>query len=109
MLTRLSSPPPTPSAAAGAWSAAAEACTANGQHALRPYALLRQAEATLETAGPRRGRATAGPMLVEARDLAAGMGAAPLLGQIEALARRSRIDLGAAGPPRCGRIGKLDD
>jgi len=75
-----------------AWAAAAEACTSNGQHALRPYALMRQAEAALAS---RRGRGAASSVLREAHDLAAAMRAAPLLADVKALSRRGRIDLAA--------------
>jgi DNA-binding CsgD family transcriptional regulator/tetratricopeptide (TPR) repeat protein len=76
-----------------AWAAAVQACTKSGQHALRPYALLRQAEAVLVRGGGRR--RVAGQLLREGRALAAAMGAAPLLADIDALARRARVDLGA--------------
>jgi DNA-binding CsgD family transcriptional regulator/tetratricopeptide (TPR) repeat protein len=75
---------------ADAWATAAEACTSGGQLALRPHVLLRQGEATLAS---RRGRTPATALLREARDLAAGMGAAPLIADIESVARRARIDL----------------
>lgn len=80
---------------AAAWAAAADACAKAGQVALRPYALLRQAEALLET---RRGRGAAEPILREAYEAASGMGAGPLVADIEGLARRGRIDLRSAAP-----------
>jgi len=54
------------------------------------YSRWRQAEAILRTGGRRRAAARA---LSEAYPIAARLGAAPLLGEVEALSRRARIDL----------------
>ncbi len=80
------------------WCQAAQTCRDAGLLALRPYALLRQAEAILANA---RKHAAAAPILREARETARAMGAAPLVGQIEELARRGRIEL----EPAVGRDG----
>jgi DNA-binding CsgD family transcriptional regulator/tetratricopeptide (TPR) repeat protein len=55
---------------------------------------LRETEATLAIGGDRR---AAAEVLREARGIAAALGAAPLQEEIEALARRSRLKIGAAG------------
>jgi DNA-binding CsgD family transcriptional regulator/tetratricopeptide (TPR) repeat protein len=55
---------------------------------------LREVEATVAARGDRRGAAK---VLREAHGIAAGLGAAPLQAEIEALARRSRLRIGAAG------------
>ncbi len=85
------------------WCDAAAACWATGQLSLRPYALLRQAEAML---ADRRRRSEAPPILQEAYRAAFEMGAAPLVSQITSLARRARIDVGrAAEADRPGEVG----
>ncbi len=77
----------------GLWAAAAAACTEASQRQLQPYALYRQAEAMLGTSGD---RSAATAVLREAHVAAESMGAAPLRSEIEALARRARVSLGAA-------------
>ncbi len=77
----------------GLWVAAAAACAAASQRQLRPYVLYRQAEAMLGASGD---RSAATVVLREAHVAAASMGAAPVRSQIEALARRARVALGAA-------------
>ena len=78
---------------AGLWADAVAACAAASQGLVRPYALYRQAEAILGTSGD---RSTAAAVLREAHVAAESMGAAPLRAEIEALARRARVSLGAA-------------
>lgn len=70
-----------------AWEAAVSAARAMHQPFFVAYALMRQAEAFVATADPVA--ATAGA--TEAQALAADLGAAPLLGQVEALIRRARL------------------
>jgi ATP/maltotriose-dependent transcriptional regulator MalT len=69
------------------WTAALEACRAAEDPYLVSYALLRSAEADC-AAGDRE---SAAPALEEAARLAAALGAAPLLGEVRALARRARV------------------
>jgi DNA-binding NarL/FixJ family response regulator len=57
------------------------------------YGLFRHAEATLKT---RRGRERAAEALRKAHGIAMGLGAAPLVAEIEWLARRGRVELGLA-------------
>ena len=73
---------------AGPWEAAAAVLDGAGNPYLRSYAEWREAEALLV---PRRAQ-TAGTVLHRAHDTARGLGARPLLAEIEALARRGRID-----------------
>ncbi len=85
------------------WCDAAAACLAAGQLSLRPYALLREAEAILADGGRRQ---EAPPILQEAHRAASEMGAAPLVAQIGSLARRARIDVGrTAEADRPGEVG----
>jgi tetratricopeptide (TPR) repeat protein len=76
---------------AGAWAAT----TRRWQELAEPYpvayAKFRHAEATLVTGGS---RALAAELLTDARAIAASLGAAPLLGDVEALARRARLVVG---------------
>jgi DNA-binding CsgD family transcriptional regulator/tetratricopeptide (TPR) repeat protein len=78
-----------------AWEATAAAWEAVGQPYPLACALLRAGEAA--AAGGDRGAAAA--CLSRAADLAAGLGAQPLLEQISRLARRARIELPAAAGP----------
>jgi ATP/maltotriose-dependent transcriptional regulator MalT len=70
-----------------AWAAAVASTRAMNELLPLTYALFRHAEA-LSTAGD---TAAAAPIAGEAVELARGMGAAPLLEQIEALMRRARL------------------
>ena len=82
------------------WAAAIEACRAADDPYLVAHALLRSAQA--DCASDRRDAAA--PALEEAAQLAAALGAAPLLDEARALARRARLPLaeGEAEPPRAG-------
>jgi DNA-binding CsgD family transcriptional regulator len=76
--------------AAQAWSSAAKLWAGLGAPYPAAYARFRQSEALLAQGGHRRGAARA---LLEAHEAAAGLGAQPLAGEIEALARRARLEL----------------
>jgi DNA-binding NarL/FixJ family response regulator len=73
------------------WVAAAQAWRALGYPWPAGYARWRQAEALLAQGAP---RAAAGAALAEARALAEGLGARLLTAEIDALARRARIEVG---------------
>ncbi|HEY2917103.1 MAG TPA: AAA family ATPase [Candidatus Limnocylindrales bacterium] len=73
-----------------AWTKAAEAFAALEMPYQRAYAWWRGAEAELAARG-NRDQAVAG--LLEAHRLATTLGAGPLRGEIEAVARRARVDL----------------
>jgi DNA-binding CsgD family transcriptional regulator/tetratricopeptide (TPR) repeat protein len=75
------------------WAAAAQAWQALGYPWQAGYARWRQAEALLAQGAP---RAAAGAVLAEARALADGLGARLLTAEIDALARRARIEVGLA-------------
>jgi DNA-binding CsgD family transcriptional regulator len=75
---------------AGLWRLAAEGWSELDEPLERAYAASREAEALL-LAGERRKEA--GDLLARAADTAREIGAASLLGQIEALARRARLPL----------------
>jgi DNA-binding CsgD family transcriptional regulator len=75
------------------WQEAARRCSAISQPWEEAYARYRQAEAMLATAGHRQ---VALPLLTEAHRIATGLGARPLVDQIEALARRGRLRLATA-------------
>jgi DNA-binding CsgD family transcriptional regulator len=77
-----------------AWGQAVEACRAMNEPFPLAYALLRQADALV--AAGRSDAAT--PVAREASKLARGMGANPLLEEIDALIRRARLSLERAGP-----------
>jgi DNA-binding NarL/FixJ family response regulator len=79
-----------------AWEAAVAAWETWDAPFRAAYARWRWAEALLAEPG---GREAAGDALREARAVAQHLGAKPLLGEIEALARRARIDLDPAGAP----------
>ena len=84
---------------AGDWSRAVDVCREAGNSYLLAYALLRQAHEGC-AAGERDDAAAA---LREAARLAASLGAAPLLGEARALARRARIQVGdETGPEADG-------
>ncbi len=76
-----------------AWSSAIAACRTMNEPFPLAYALRRHAEA-LSSQGE-TGAATASA--AEARELAQAMGARPLLEEIDALARRARLQTSAAG------------
>jgi ATP/maltotriose-dependent transcriptional regulator MalT len=73
-----------------AWQAAVSAAREMRQPFVVAYALLRQAEALVAAGDGAAAAAAAG----EAKTLAAGLGAAPLLGEVEALVRRARLHPG---------------
>jgi DNA-binding NarL/FixJ family response regulator len=77
-----------------AWGEAVDACRAMNEPFPLAYALLRQAE-SLVAAGRSDGAA---PAVQEASKLARGMGATPLLGEIDALTRRARLSTEPAEP-----------
>jgi DNA-binding CsgD family transcriptional regulator len=83
--------PPDPTA----WASPAEAFTALALPFPAAYARLREAEAWL-LAGDRE---SAGVALTASAELARAMGAAGLLEEAEALARRGRLRVAAAGAP----------
>jgi len=72
------------------WAAAAQAWRWLGYPWPAGYARWRQAEALLAQGAP---RATAGAALAEARALAGGLGARLLTAEVDALARRARIEV----------------
>jgi DNA-binding NarL/FixJ family response regulator len=75
------------------WAAAVEACRAADDPYLVAHALLRAAQA--DCAAGRRDAAA--PALEEAAQLAAALGAAPLLDEVRAAARRARLPLAEGG------------
>ena len=77
----------------GAWDAAAQAWAAVSEPYPQASALLRAAEAAL-SGGDHDGGAT---RLRQAAGLARRLGARPLAGDIDLLARRARVDLSASG------------
>lgn len=80
------------------WRQAAAAFEPLGQPYPMAYARLRQAEALLQS---RQDRAAAADLLIDAHEIALALGAEPLRHDIEALARRAKLDLSppAAEPP----------
>ena len=87
------------------WREAAAAWDALGEPYPLARVLLREAEAEL-AAGE---RFAAGRALIKAADLARGLGAAPLLAEIELLARRGRITLTASVTDRAARAASPDE
>jgi DNA-binding CsgD family transcriptional regulator len=83
------------------WQAAAQAWDARGCPYPAAYARWRWAEALLGAPG---GRGAATAVLRDAREVAERLDAKPLLGDIDALARRARVDLSPAdaGAPAAG-------
>ena len=73
------------------WAYGAEAWEALGYPWQAGYARWRQAEALLARGAP---RADAAAALARARPLAAGLGARPLVAEIDSLSRRARLELG---------------
>ena len=78
---------------AGAWTGTAVAWEAIGRPYPAAYARFRAASTILRDRGP---RADARAALATARRTAAGLGARPLLGEIDRLARQARLDLEVA-------------
>jgi ATP/maltotriose-dependent transcriptional regulator MalT len=76
------------------WTEAIEASRRAGDPYLIAYALLRRAEAACAAAD----RESAAPAVEESARLAAGLGAAPLLDEVRALARRARLRIDADAP-----------
>jgi len=76
------------------WAAASDSCRAAEDPYLLAYALLRSAQASCAN-GDREAAAAA---LEEAAALASAMGAAPLLEDVRALARRARVTIAEAEP-----------
>ena len=77
------------------WDAVIEACRAAEDPYLIAYALVRSAQADCV----RGDRERAAPALEESAQLAASMGAAPLLDDVRALARRARVEIGEDAAP----------
>ena len=75
-----------------AWATAVAAAAALKDRPLQAYATWRQAEATLAAAGT-AARGEAERLARAGLELATGLGAAPLVEEIEALARRARLRL----------------
>jgi DNA-binding CsgD family transcriptional regulator/tetratricopeptide (TPR) repeat protein len=88
------------------WQAAADAWDALGEPYPGAYARFRHAEATLVSSGDRQAARAA---LARAGTTAAALGAAPLLTDVERLARGARIELAGraapAPPPRTAELG----
>jgi DNA-binding CsgD family transcriptional regulator len=82
------------------WGAAAEAWEALEEPWPAAYARFREGEATLLSRGDRDAAAAA---LTRAAATAAALGAAPLGADVEALARRARLDLGTPSAPATAR------
>ncbi len=91
MRVALGSAAPDPST----WEAAVEAFAALGQPWPAAYAGFRAAEAHVQGGD----RAAAAATLRAARERAEAMGVAPLLGEIDALARRARLSVAPAAEP----------
>lgn len=85
-----------PSPAPETWAGATRCWDELGSRYQAAYTRWRHAEAVSQD--PRGDRRLMGALLREAHTVAAGLGARPLLTEIEALARGSRIDLGVAPP-----------
>ncbi len=83
----LSSRPPDPAA----WESIADAFAAHSWPWPAAYARFRAGEAYVQAGD----RTAAAIPLAAARESAAALGAAPLLGEIDALARRGRVSIGA--------------
>jgi DNA-binding CsgD family transcriptional regulator len=81
-----------------AWAAAAAAWERLGQPYRAAYACFRQAEALLAA----RDRDTAATVLRHPAEITGRLRARPLGGEIQALARRARLDLGPATPAAGG-------
>jgi ATP/maltotriose-dependent transcriptional regulator MalT len=77
------------------WEAVIDACRAAEDPYLVAYALMRSAQAACANGD----REAAAPPLEEAARLASAMGAAPLLEDVRALARRARVTIADAAEP----------
>jgi len=87
-----------------AWDAAVSAAREMHQPFFVAYALLRHAEALVAVDE----RVAAAAAAAEAQSLAAGMGAAPVLAEIDALIRRARLHPdGTTGEPEASSEGEL--
>jgi len=86
------------------WSAAARVWRREGREYRLAYARLREADAWLRSGA---GAAAAQEPLTEARSVAASIGARQLLEQIEALARRGRVNVGVEGVAGDGSFDRL--
>jgi DNA-binding CsgD family transcriptional regulator len=73
------------------WTTAARVWARQGRRARVAYARFREADALLRSGG---GPAAAQEPLTDAYSIAASLGAGRLLEQVEALARRGRVDIG---------------
>jgi DNA-binding CsgD family transcriptional regulator len=81
------------------WCRIADTGVAHGDPSRKAYARFREAEAVLDSRGD---RSRAVDALTAAHASAGELGAEPLRHEIEALARRARIDLTAAPSPQIG-------
>ena len=92
-----------------AWTRALTACREMNEPFAVAYTLLRQTEALADAGDSAAASAAAG----EAAALAGGMGASPLLAEIEALIRRARLrgegERSARAAPAAGRDGASED
>jgi DNA-binding CsgD family transcriptional regulator len=89
-----------------AWEAVVAAWDARGSAFRAAYARWRWAEALLGSDGARRAAADA---LRAGRETAERLGAKPLLGDIDALARRARLDLSAPDEPPAAARAELPE
>jgi DNA-binding NarL/FixJ family response regulator len=87
-----------------AWAAAVSAARQMRQAFVVAYALLRHAE-TLVAVGD---HAAAGAAATEAKTLGAGLGAAPLVAEVEALIRRARLRPGAPAASKAASADETD-
>jgi DNA-binding CsgD family transcriptional regulator len=92
--------------AADLWEVAARAWQTRGCPFPAAYAQWRRGEALLESQGD---RAEAADALRDARTTAQRLGAQPLLAEIDALARRARLDLATRGAQAAAAPGELPD
>ena len=80
------------------WERAARACAASGLAWCEAYACWRLAQAQSRVRGGRAAARAAAPSLRRARELAVRLGAAPLLGDVEALAGALHVPLAPVEP-----------
>jgi ATP/maltotriose-dependent transcriptional regulator MalT len=86
------------------WTEAIEACRRAGDPYLIAYALLRQAEVACVAAD----RESASATVAEAARLATALGAAPLLADVRALARRGRLRIDEDAPAAQADVAGID-
>jgi DNA-binding NarL/FixJ family response regulator len=86
------------------WTEAIEACRRAGDPYLIAYALLRQAEVACVAAD----RESASATVAEAARLATALGAAPLLADVRALARRARLRIDEDAPAAQADVAGID-